>query len=194
MQYHIRENEKNRVYRTVACSEKAGHHIGQSVLIIDLDGMALMQIYTMMGFIQKLLFVDNSYYPECLGKILVVNSGYVFSGIWRCISPLLPKETVAKISILGSSYQSEVMQLVDKENLPVFLGGDCECEGGCENADVGLVGAIDAGELASETSLFFVGIRILPIFSPVWDGFLITDLQVSFLVDGLTEFFFPVDL
>ena len=137
MQYHIRENEKNRVYRTVACSEKAGHHIGQSVLIIDLDGMALMQIYTMMGFIQKLLFVDNSYYPECLGKILVVNSGYVFSGIWRCISPLLPKETVAKISILGSSYQSEVMQLIDKENLPVFLGGDCECEGGCENADVG---------------------------------------------------------
>ena len=39
--------------------------------------------------------------------------------------------------MLGSNYESELLQLVDRENLPRFLGGGCNCAGGCENSDVG---------------------------------------------------------
>lgn len=137
LRYHIRENEKNKVYRSKACSGKVGHRIGQSVLIIDLDGMPLMQIYSMMGFIQKVLAVDNDYYPECMGKIFVVNAGFLFSGIWCIIKPLLPVETATKVSIMGSKFQKELLELVDEENLPSFLGGSCNCPGGCEKADIG---------------------------------------------------------
>lgn len=43
---------------------------------------------------------------------------------------MLDEATVAKISIIGSNYQKSLLDLIDAENLPVFLGGTCDCEGG----------------------------------------------------------------
>lgn len=50
---------------------------------------------------------------------------------------MLDERTNAKITLLGSSYKDELLKLVDAENLPSFLGGTCECPGGCDNADIG---------------------------------------------------------
>jgi hypothetical protein len=46
---------------------------------------------------------------------------------------------VAKIQILGSSYQERLLEFIDAENLPVEFGGKCKCsgEGGCKKSDVG---------------------------------------------------------
>ena len=45
--------------------------------------------------------------------------------------------TVDKIAILGSDYQSTLLQQVPPENLPHQFGGQCECSGGCELSDEG---------------------------------------------------------
>lgn len=50
---------------------------------------------------------------------------------------MLDERTSAKISVLGSDYQKELLALAPKESLPSFLGGTCDCPGGCENADIG---------------------------------------------------------
>ena len=50
---------------------------------------------------------------------------------------MLDERTTAKISVLGTSYQSVLLSLVEAENLPASLGGSCRCRGGCHNSDVG---------------------------------------------------------
>ena len=69
-----------------------------------------------------------------MGHLAVINAPYSFAAIWAAVGPWLAKETQEKVHILSSDYQSGLLELVDAENLPASLGGDCTCEGfgGCE--------------------------------------------------------------
>lgn len=72
-----------------------------------------------------------------MGQLAIVNAPSSFSIIWGILKPWLSKETVEKVDILGSDYQKVLLGLIDKENLPTSLGGECECEGGCEYSFAG---------------------------------------------------------
>jgi hypothetical protein len=68
----------------------------------------------------------------------IVNAPYLFSGVWVIIKGFLDAKTVAKISI--SSSDKVLLEHVDKENLPDFLGGSCNCSfdsRGCLGPNVG---------------------------------------------------------
>jgi len=45
--------------------------------------------------------------------------------------------TVSKIDILSSDYVKTLAQQIPLENLPKFLGGKCECPGGCTLSNAG---------------------------------------------------------
>jgi hypothetical protein len=62
--------------------------------------------------------------------MIIINAPWLFSAIWTVISGFLDEKTAAKISVLGSSYQSELLELVDPENLPITLGGTSDCPSG----------------------------------------------------------------
>ena len=56
------------------------------------------------------------------------------------VKAFIDDKTQAKISLLKSSYQEELLKLVDANNLPKFLGGNCTCDnfiGGCLGSDIG---------------------------------------------------------
>jgi hypothetical protein len=57
------------------------------------------------------------------------------------MKPWMAKETIDKVNILGSDYEQVLLDLVDKENLPAILGGECKCgsEDGlaCRSSGVG---------------------------------------------------------
>ena len=57
--------------------------------------------------------------------------------MWSVIKLWLDPVTVEKISILGSSYQSTLLQQIPADNLPSNFGGNCRCPGGCELSDEG---------------------------------------------------------
>ena len=137
--HHIRENEKLLHYRLPACANDT-EEFPKVVLIMDLLGFPLMTLPKLYGLLSTVSQIDADYYPECLGKIIVINAGVLFAGFWRVIRGFLPEETVEKVSILGSAYQTELLELIDEENLPEALGGTCNCghiEGGCEFNDEG---------------------------------------------------------
>ena len=56
--------------------------------------------------------------------MLIVNAPRLFSAAWALVSPLLPARTRAKVSVLSVSETAPaLLQLVDAEELPEFLGG-----------------------------------------------------------------------
>lgn len=72
-----------------------------------------------------------------IGKFYLINAPWGFSTVWSIVKRWLDPVTVSKISILGSSYQPELLKQIPKENLPSKFGGECRCEGGCELSDAG---------------------------------------------------------
>lgn len=66
-----------------------------------------------------------------MGQLAIVNAPSSFAFIWSMIKPWLSKETAEKVDILGSDYKKVLLDLIDAENLPSTLGGNCTCEGGC---------------------------------------------------------------
>jgi len=90
-----------------------------------------------MGYLSRASGISQNYYPERLGKLYVINAPWGFAGVFSLIKRFLDPVTVAKISILGSSYESELLAQIPAENLPHYLGGQCDCEGGCMLSDKG---------------------------------------------------------
>lgn len=137
-----------------ACSRAKGETITDSLSIVDLKGFGLVftllqekncrlsinlllisltQFWGMKKHVRDCFQLTQDYYPETLGKLLVINAPSSFTIIWAVVKPWLAKETIAKIDILGTDYKDVLLTYVDAENLPSTLGGDCTCEGlgGC---------------------------------------------------------------
>lgn len=63
----------------------------------------------------------------------------LFSGVWAVIKPWLDEKTKNKITIIGSGYKEKLLELIDLESLPDFLGGTCKCNGeDCLEKNIGL--------------------------------------------------------
>ncbi|KAL2045879.1 hypothetical protein ABVK25_011982 [Lepraria finkii] len=72
------------------------------------------------------------------GEIVdIINAPWGFSGAFNFVKGFLDPVTVAKIHVLGTGYEKELLEQIPAENLPKPLGGTCECEGGCEHSDDG---------------------------------------------------------
>ena len=65
----------------------------------------------------------NFYYPEILGKIFIINAPFLFTALWKIAKLWIDKKTQAKVSILGGSYKNELLESIDKDMLPDYLGG-----------------------------------------------------------------------
>jgi len=120
-----------------AASKQAGRPIKNAIAIIDLKGFGLTQFWGMKSLVRSSFQISQDYYPETMGRLLVINAPSSFTVIWGAVKPWLAKETVAKIDILGSDYKKELLEVIDEENLPAKFGGKCECVGGCEVSNAG---------------------------------------------------------
>jgi hypothetical protein len=51
---------------------------------------------------------------------------------------MLDPVTVSKVDIIGSNYLNTLLEYIDADSLPDYLGGKCTCQGGCtDHYDVG---------------------------------------------------------
>lgn len=78
--------------------------------------------------------INATLYPERLGRLFVVNAPIFFSAAWAIIRVWLDERVIDKIQILGSNYKKVLLESVDHDQLPAFLGGSCTCShmaGGC---------------------------------------------------------------
>lgn len=133
----VREYEKNNRTRLPECARAVGHPVETSCTILDLKDVSLSNFYQVKDYVMQASSVGQDRYPETMGKFYVINAPWAFTAIWSVIKRWLDEVTVAKISILGSSYQPELLKQIPAENLPEEFGGKCKCQGGCSSSDAG---------------------------------------------------------
>ena len=138
IRHYIQEYELLMKLRFKACSEVKGEKIIQGLTIFDMThgsmSTANSQTY---GLCKLAAQVGSDYYPEIMGNLYIVNAPMLFSGIWAVVKGFLDEKTRNKIKILGSGFLSTLEQHIDRQSIPSFLGGGCECPGGCINSNIG---------------------------------------------------------
>ncbi|EER02087.1 phosphatidylinositol/phosphatidylcholine transfer protein, putative [Perkinsus marinus ATCC 50983] len=118
LRYWVQEYEELIEYRLPACG------VDKTCTIIDLKGLGLKQFTPQVkNMMQKLAKVANDNYPEVLGTMFVVNAPFIFTAIWKVVSPMVDPITRSKIVVLGSNYKPTLHSVVDPDQLPDFLGG-----------------------------------------------------------------------
>lgn len=111
------------IFRSVRVHAAAVGQFSRCVVIIDCAGFSFSTLRHI-GIIKKVSKIGPPNFPEGSSKVLVVNAPVVISAAWSVISPMLPKRTQAKVTICSSwTSQSVINELIDRTELPEFLGG-----------------------------------------------------------------------
>ena len=137
LQRLVWEYEKFLNERLPACSIHIGEHVETSCTILDLKGVGLLQFWKVQKYVGDAAEIGQLRYPECMGKFFIINAPFGFSTVWNIVKGWLDPVTVAKISILGSDYETVLRTQIPPENLPSDIGGKCRCAGGCSLSDEG---------------------------------------------------------
>uniref|UniRef100_A0ACD6AML2 Uncharacterized protein n=1 Tax=Avena sativa TaxID=4498 RepID=A0ACD6AML2_AVESA len=140
IKYHVQEFERAFREKFPACTLAAKRHIDSTTTILDVQGVGFKNFSkTARELVHRMQKIDSDYYPETLHQMFVVNAGSGFKLIWNSVKGFLDPKTSSKIHVLGSNYQSKLLEVIDASELPEFLGGSCACsdKGGCLGSNKG---------------------------------------------------------
>lgn len=85
-------------------------------VVMDLDGFNFVRDFTSdaKSLLSVLMKTTSLYFPEMMGKMVIINSGWLFKGIWTMISPWIRPYSRAKISVLGRNCEAEMRDIYDE--------------------------------------------------------------------------------
>jgi len=113
------------------CSLKAGRLIETSITILDLEGCGLLKHLNSHAreYFGSLAAIGQNYYPERMGRMLVINAPRAFPMAWSFVKSLLDRNTQDKIEVLSPHHSRQrLLELIDPQYLPKYMGGACDCD------------------------------------------------------------------
>ena len=128
--FFIQLYEKLIYIKFPICSKLKKKRIDRIFVIIDLKNVNFFKIFSnkMRNFLKRTTKVAQLYYPELLGRMYIINAGWLFKGIWNVIKLWLDKFTKERVKIFSNGAEKEISEFVEKNRLPRFLGGECQEE------------------------------------------------------------------
>lgn len=119
-------------------SKAQGKALYTNIVVIDLQGMEWRRILKSVPWFGKYVKVLDENYPERLHTAFVVRAPWVFSSIYKMVSPMLSADTRRKVQILGkgSDPLASLTPHIELDQIPEFLGGG---SGGWRHGDGGWV-------------------------------------------------------
>ncbi|CAM8951808.1 unnamed protein product [Rhodiola kirilowii] len=141
LHYHVQEFERTLLEKFPACSVAAKRQISSTTTILDVKGLGMKNFSkTSATILAAIARIDNEYYPETLHQMFIVNAGPGFKKmLWPAAQKFLDPNTIAKIQVLEPKSSSKLLEVMDSDQLPDFLGGTCACpvDGGCLRGNKG---------------------------------------------------------
>ncbi|XP_022734605.1 phosphatidylinositol/phosphatidylcholine transfer protein SFH13-like [Durio zibethinus] len=141
LKYHVQEFERALLEKFPACSIAAKRQICSTTTILDVQGLGMKNFSrTAANLLAAMTKIDNSYYPETLHRMYVVNAGSGFKKmLWPAAQKFLDAKTIGKINVLEPKSLGKLLDIIDASQLPDFLGGSCTCstDGGCLRSNKG---------------------------------------------------------
>lgn len=130
IEYHIQGYERLINVIMPACSKAAGKRVEQNLTIMDFNGVNAFTLFVgkTKVFVKLAADIAQDHYPEILGDMYIINTGYLFSGLWALVKPWIDPKTQKKIVIKSGDGKKELLELVQADKLPEFLGGTCKDE------------------------------------------------------------------
>ncbi|XP_042198345.1 SEC14-like protein 1 [Callorhinchus milii] len=109
-----------------------GRPISSWTCLVDLEGLNMRHLWRPgVKALLRIIEVVEANYPETLGRLLILRAPRVFPVLWTLVSPFIDDNTRKKFLIYaGNDYQGPggLVDYIDKEIIPDFLGGECVCE------------------------------------------------------------------
>jgi len=114
MEFERRSLEQGRLIRTVQIRDFKGF------------GLHMIKQRKAAGMLRTILSSVLASYPESLEAAFMVNTPASFTVAWNMFSPLFNARTRARIHMLGSDYQTQLLGYVEMDTIRqlVQLGGD----------------------------------------------------------------------
>lgn len=104
-------------------SERLGKRVTQQVVIMDMKGLSFWPDPRAIAVFKDFLMVSQKYYPETLAIQFFLNTPPIFMAIWRLIKDWIDPVTANKMHLLGSEFQSELLEYIHPDQLPIEYGG-----------------------------------------------------------------------
>lgn len=100
----------------------------QHDIVMDLNKLAFRLDSRSTRLFKDAIDIDQSFYPERLGHLFLINAPWIFKPVWAIISHWIDPVTREKFHILGSDYQSTLKEFIPEDQIPVEHGGTAQVE------------------------------------------------------------------
>jgi hypothetical protein len=94
-------------------------HVEKFQIVIDLHGWRLAQ--TDYALLKHALRILQSYLPERLGGVRLINEPAVFTTIWRVVKNWMSPVTQSKFAFCGRKCRSALEDVFGADNIPPSL-------------------------------------------------------------------------
>lgn len=106
------------------CVVRDGKPHWASTVIFDLQGLGTQHLHRGgMAVLKRVLQQNDSYYPERAKRVFIVNAPGLFSMIWKIVQHFLDANTKEKVQIYPDVPLNQLLQYIDSDQIPGFLGG-----------------------------------------------------------------------
>ncbi|KAI8060304.1 CRAL-TRIO domain-containing protein [Gongronella butleri] len=125
VRFHRKEDQDHEVLKILCiyfmeCSRMIVHQPTETCcLVFNMEGFGLENMD--FDFVRFLLQCFEAFYPETLGRCIIHKAPWVFSQVWRVISPMLDPVVATKIFFTNSL--DELTEFIDRSVLPPFILG-----------------------------------------------------------------------
>uniref|UniRef100_M1C0S7 Transporter n=1 Tax=Solanum tuberosum TaxID=4113 RepID=M1C0S7_SOLTU len=115
LKYHVQEFERALHEKFPACSVAAKKRICTTTTILDVQGLGIKNFTrTAASLLAAMAKIDNSYYPETLHRMFIVNAGPGFKKmLWPAAQKFLDAKTIAKIQVLDPKSLGKLHEVID---------------------------------------------------------------------------------